>query len=73
MVAEGDGEDLHKMNSWATPSCATDGQRVVAFFGDGGLHCLSNEGEKIWSRDLGSFPGAWGVGASPIFVDDMVV
>lgn len=69
----GDGEQLHKMNSWATPSCATDGDRVVAFFGDGGLHCYSVEGKPLWSRELGAFPGAWGVGASPIFVGDLVI
>lgn len=73
VAAIGEGESLHKMNSWATPSCATDGERVVAFFGAGGLHCFDNAGNKSWSRDLGSFPGGWGVGASPIFVDDLVV
>ena len=72
-AATGAGESLHKMNSWATPSCATDGERVVAFFGTGGLHCFSVDGKPMWSRDLGDFPGNWGVGASPIFVDDRVV
>ncbi|MCH5375563.1 MAG: PQQ-like beta-propeller repeat protein, partial [Planctomycetes bacterium] len=68
-----DGEDLHKMNSYATPSCATDGTRVVAFFGRGGIHCYDTDGQLLWSRDLGSFPGPWGVGASPIFVGDLIV
>ena len=27
----------------------------------------------MWSRKLGSFPGSWGVGASPIIVDDLVI
>ncbi len=73
VAAVGKGESLHKMNSWATPSCATDGECVVAFFGAGGLHCVDNQGQLRWSRELGSFPGGWGVGASPIFVDDMVI
>ena len=73
VAATGDGEQLHKMNSWATPSCATDGRRVVAFFGDGGLHCYDVDGNVMWSRDLGSFPGTWGVGASPVIVDKMVI
>ncbi len=73
VAATGNGEKLHKMNSWATPSCATDGQRVVAFFGDGGLHCFDVDGKKLWSRDLGSFPGSWGVGASPVIVGSMVI
>lgn len=73
VAATGGGESLHKMNSWATPSCATNGQLVVAFFGAGGLHCYDNEGTKVWSRELGDFPGAWGVGASPIFVGDRII
>ena len=73
VASVGKGESLHAMNSWATPSCATDGDCVVAFFGAGGLHCFDNDGKKRWSRDLGDFPGGWGVGASPIFVDHMVI
>lgn len=67
------GESLHKMNSWATPSCVTDGERVIAFFGAGGLHCFDNDGEKLWSKELGAFPGGWGVGASPIIFEDTVI
>ena len=60
-------ENPHKMNSYATPTCATDGERVVAFFGPGGLHCFDLEGKKLWSRELGAFPGPWGVAASRSF------
>jgi len=67
------GESLHKLNTWASPTCATDGERVMAFFGDGGLHCFSVEGEKLWSRDLGKFSGGWGTGASPIILGDLVI
>jgi len=67
------GESLHKMNSWATPSCVTDGERVIAFFGAGGLHCFDNAGVKQWSKDLGTFPGGWGVGASPIILNQTVI
>jgi outer membrane protein assembly factor BamB len=67
------GESLHKMNSWATPSCVTDGERVIAFFGAGGLHCYDKDGEKVWSKQLGTFPGGWGVGASPIMFKETVI
>ena len=66
-------ENPHKMNSYATPTCATDGERVVAFFGPGGLHCFDLEGEKLWSKELGAFPGPWGVAASPIILGDLVI
>lgn len=72
-VATGSGEKLHNMNSWATPSCATDGKYVVAFFGPGGLHCYDTNGKHVWSRQLGDFPGGWGVGGSPIIVGNQVI
>ena len=66
-------EHPHKMNSYATPTCATDGERVVVFFGPGGLHCFDLEGKKSWSRDVGAFPGPWGVAASPIILGGLVI
>src|SRR5262249_44600334 len=54
--------------------CCTDGERVVAFFGKGGLHCYSAEGKPLWSRtDLGAFAGPWGTAASPVMVGDLVI
>lgn len=72
-VSQGDAESVHDMNSFATSTCVCDGQRVVAFFGKGGLHCYDINGEKLWSRDLGKFPGPWGTAASPIILGDMVI
>ncbi|MCA9127997.1 MAG: PQQ-binding-like beta-propeller repeat protein [Planctomycetales bacterium] len=69
----GQPEPTHEMNGWASASCVTDGQRVVAFFGRGGLHCYSVDGEHQWSRELGSFEGPWGTAASPILVGDLIV
>jgi outer membrane protein assembly factor BamB len=66
-------EPTHAMNGWASATCATDGERVVAFFGKGGLHCYTVEGKPLWSRDLGTFPGPWGTGASPVLVGDLVI
>ena len=68
-------EGVHKMNSHATPSCATDGERVIAFFGPAGLHCFdANNGKKLWTKeDLGDFPGEWGIAGSPILLGDAVI
>ncbi len=66
-------ETPHKMNSFATPTCATDGERVIAFFGPGGLHSFDLDGNPQWSRQLGEFPGPWGVAASPIIDGDLVI
>ena len=65
-------EKTHVMNGWASATCATDGERVIAFFGKGGLHCYSTDGKKIWSRNLGPFEGPWGTSACPLIAGDIV-
>jgi len=69
----GSPEPSHDQNGWATPSCCTDGERVYAFFGKGGLHCYSMDGKVIWEKDLGAFPGVWGTAASPVIVGDLLI
>lgn len=69
----GEPEPTHKMNMFASATCATDGERLVAFFGRGGLHCYDLAGQKLWSRDLGRFEGPWGTGASPLIYGDLVI
>ncbi len=67
-------EPLHKMNTWASATCATDGERVYAFFGrGGGIFCLTVDGELVWSKELGEFEGPWGVAASPLIWGDLVI
>lgn len=73
LVATGPGEKIHKMNSYASASCATDGERVVAYFGPGGLHCLDVKGSKQWSLELVNPTGPFGFGGSPIILGDMVI
>jgi outer membrane protein assembly factor BamB len=66
-------EPSHKMNGWASSTCVTDGERVIAFFGKGGIHCYGVDGKVLWSRDLGAFLGPWGTSACPILVGDVVI
>jgi outer membrane protein assembly factor BamB len=70
---KGEPEKVHIMNGWASSTCVTDGEIVVAFFGKGGIHAYSVDGKPLWTRDLGRFESPWGVSACPILVDDMVV
>lgn len=73
-VWTGDPEPLHKMNTWASATCATDGERVYAFFGrGGGLFCYTVEGEKVWEKDLGRFESPWGAAASPVLASDLII
>ena len=70
---KGPPEASHVMNGWASATCVTDGQVVVAFFGRGGIHAYTVDGQPLWSHDLGRFEGPWGTSACPIIVDDLVV
>ena len=72
-VWQGEPEKSHLMNGWASATCATDGEVVVAFFGLGGLHAFTLDGKKLWSRDLGVFESPWGVAACPIIIGDLVI
>jgi outer membrane protein assembly factor BamB len=69
----GEPEETHRMNGWASATCATNGKVVIAFFGRGGLHGYSLDGKHLWSRDLGQFDGPWGTAASPVFYGDTVI
>ena len=70
---KGAPEPSHVMNGWASASCVTDGEVVVAFFGRGGIHAYSVDGKPLWSKDLGRFESPWGTAACPVMVDDLVI
>jgi outer membrane protein assembly factor BamB len=57
----------------ASPSAAADGERVYFFFADYGLLAYDLNGKELWRRPLGPFNNIYGMGASPIVVDDVVV
>ncbi len=60
-------------NSYATPTPVTDGERVYAVFGDGGIVALTVDGRVEWTnRDI-KFYSQHGLGASPILVGDLLV
>jgi outer membrane protein assembly factor BamB len=70
----------HPKATLANSSPATDGERVVAFFGSEGLYCYDMEGKLLWKKDLGPLdaaffkaPGAqWGFASSPVIHDGVV-
>jgi outer membrane protein assembly factor BamB len=65
-------ESSHRMNGWCTPTPATEGSRVIAFFGPAGMYCFDTDGKKIWELQLGNFPGSWGAAASPVVRNGIV-
>jgi outer membrane protein assembly factor BamB len=71
----------HPHNSYASPTVATDGKRVIAFFGSEGLYCFDLTGRLTWKQDLGTLDqGAfdvpdyqWGSASSPILWQNKVI
>lgn len=71
----------HTKSTHANPTPATDGERLVAFFGSEGLYAWDMDGELLWSKDLGVLNSGfytmkfaeWGFASSPILVDGKVV
>jgi outer membrane protein assembly factor BamB len=53
-------------NTFATPTPATDGERVYACFGDGSFAALTFSGELVWTNRDYLFYGEHGLGTSPI-------
>src|SRR5438105_2380338 len=48
-------EKVHKIGNPAQATAATDGQRVVVFFGSAGLFCYDRAGKELWHVTMGPF------------------
>jgi outer membrane protein assembly factor BamB len=68
-------EEFHRWDSSpATPTPATDGRRIVSYFGSFGLVCYDLDGKERWRHPLpiSVTLGKYGSGASPIIVGKRV-
>jgi outer membrane protein assembly factor BamB len=69
-------ETFHKIEgSPATSTPATDGKRIISYFGSCGLICYDLTGREHWRFDLppAATAGDFGSGVSPIAADGVVV
>jgi outer membrane protein assembly factor BamB len=69
-------EPYHKIEgSPAASTPATDGKRVVSYFGSCGLFCYDLAGRELWKYEMptAATAGDFGTGVSPILVDGAVV
>src|SRR4030095_15193883 len=69
-------EPYHKTEgSPAASTPATDGRRIVSYFGSCGLLCYDFDGKELWKFEMpaAATPADLGSGVSPIIVDNMVV
>jgi outer membrane protein assembly factor BamB len=73
--------ERHTKASHCNSTPATDGQRIVAFFGSEGLFCYDMEGKQLWHKDLGRMQAgyyvvtntSWGFGSSPVLYEGKVI
>ena len=77
LPAEGDFPQAHQKHNMASPSAASDGEQVYAWFATGQLVALNMTGELIWHRQLGRDYGpyeiVWGHSSSPVLYDDVII
>jgi outer membrane protein assembly factor BamB len=66
-------EKLDSRNGPAGPTPATDGTNVYVFFADYGVMSYDMNGRERWRVPLGPFNNLYGMGASPVLVDDKVI
>ena len=66
-------EKLDRRNGPASPTAAADGKNVFVFFADYGLISYDFKGTERWRTPLGPFNNIYGMGASPMLVDNKVI
>ncbi len=69
-------EDFHTTDgSPASASPATDGRKVVSYFGSCGVVAYSVDGKELWRHDLplARTMGGYGSGTSPLLAGDRVI
>lgn len=68
---------FHDLQNLASPSPITDGEVVVAHFGNGDLAAYTFAGDLLWKRNLSQDYGAytiwWGHANSPVLAGDLVI
>lgn len=70
-------QKFHRLHNEASPSPVTDGEIVVAHFGNGDLAAYDFDGNQLWKRNLqddhGPYTVWWGHANSPVIYRDLVI
>jgi len=64
---------MNSLNSPATPTPASDGKRIYAYFGSVGMFCCDTEGNLVWKNEDLRYENVYGVAVSPVLSDGMIV
>lgn len=72
-------EKLYWKNTYASTTPITDGERVIAFFGNSGFVCYNMDGDLQWTQSVGEFITTHGPGTNMamyknkiIFIQDQI-
>ncbi len=66
-------KNVRDKNSFASGTPVTDGERVIAFFGSGGLVCFDFQGSIRWQHKLPPISTTHGTGTSPLLYKNLVI
>lgn len=66
-------EPAHRIGSPATPTCCTDGERLIAYFGSFGLLAYDWNGKELWEKPMPAPVVEFGTSSSPIIADGKVI
>jgi outer membrane protein assembly factor BamB len=67
-------DNRHRKSSFASPSVATDGALVVAYFGSEGVYAYDVNGKAMWKASIGKIKTlGLGAASSPVIHDGLVI
>ncbi len=66
-------ERLYAKNSYASGTVSTDGKRVYAYFGNGGLAAVDFDGKELWHVSFGEIGLYHGPGGTPLLYKDRLI
>ncbi len=67
-------DNRHKSNTYASPTVATDGKILYAFFEAAGVYAYDFKGNQVWKASVGNIAKAGlGPGTSPIIFENLLI
>ncbi|CAN5865476.1 PQQ-binding-like beta-propeller repeat protein [soil metagenome] len=67
-------DNKHKKNTYASPTIATDGKLLYAFFEAAGIYAYDLKGTPAWKSTVGDIAKAGlGPGTSPVLFEDLLI
>lgn len=72
-IEDDNPEITSALTGHAAPTPVTDGECVIAFFGNAGVVCYDFQGKLLWRHEFEDFETELGIASSPIIDGDVVI